>query len=52
MAWRKQVRAHHLEAVSQRHHRLHATGHRFDKFRIIRHLGEALDHVRKSEYVR
>jgi hypothetical protein len=24
----------------------------FDKFHIIRHLGEALDHVRKSEYAR
>src|SRR2546421_6716098 len=24
----------------------------FDKFHVIRHLGEALDHVRKSEYAR
>src|SRR5206468_1472168 len=24
----------------------------FDKFHIMRHLGEALDHVRKSEYAR
>ena len=24
----------------------------FDKFHVMRHLGEALDHVRKSEYGR
>ena len=24
----------------------------FDKFHVMRHLGEALDHVRKSEYAR
>ena len=43
-----------MEAVSQ----LHPSGTRrrpailFDKFHILRHLGEALDKVRKSEYAR
>ena len=42
-----------MEAVSQRHHE-HApqAAILFDKFHIMRHLGEALDKVRKAEYAR
>ena len=43
-----------MEAVSQRHRQQHApqAAILFDKFHIMRHLGEALDKVRKSEYAR
>ena len=45
----------HVEAVPQLHAQAeHApqAGILFDKFHIMRHLGEALDKVRKSEYAR
>jgi transposase len=43
----------HVEALSQLHPR-HApqASILFDKFHVMRHLGEALDRVRKSEYAR
>ena len=44
----------HVEAVSQLHRSSHApqASILFDKFHVLRHLGEALDKVRKSEYAR
>ena len=44
----------HVEAVSQRRPTPHApqAAILFDKFHVMRHLGEALDKVRKSEYAR
>ena len=43
----------HVEGVPQLHHQ-HApqAAILFDKFHVIRHLGEALDKVRKAEYAR